>query len=407
MSNLESNRSNIVEGLPFKEIIGAGVNTADIKELIVSTLTPYFDNVEILDKYALGILAPEAENFRVLKSDEEHFKLFIYILELYKEAKNIDSELCFDICAKMEPDTMGALNQYWSKSQVEIPKSNLDLHEFSAESFSQVGMLIEACIQPFLQEILMIKKIIACGRGATFEKVSLAKLLKELSEDRLLESSLVIKPYDIPLNQIRNISQHYNFLVVGGIVQAKYSQGKHELTITRLELEEIVGKVLSLFNTVRLARVIFNVDNALQITPKLKNEVEPREMQRLFSVASGLMNRGFKCNSIIPSVEYINIEFVDLREHSRLRVLELIYHLSVLYNEYGTSSFKLTYSSNCGGYSVNSIIKIDDINKLVNNNVSKEEYFGLLNLQETIVSRGWKIKVREVFMRVFVFLKLR
>jgi hypothetical protein len=126
-------------------------------------------------------------------------------------------------------------------------------------------MLIEACMQPLLRELLIQVRI---RRG---------KINPELGvEDRDL-GLVVGEPFDtsgypelfappprgIRLNQWRNMAQHHKTRVENGLIVGIYGKGSNEKEVKfkRDALFNALKRIFSIFSVIKTAASIFIVDN--------------------------------------------------------------------------------------------------------------------------------------------------
>ncbi len=384
--------------IPFQEMAKAGIDSDEIKKQIITILNPFFENENLLNDFALDSLPPEADNCMLLKQNPNSFALFKNVLEIYRDAKKTNPEACYEACAAMEFEVSEGLKIYWSTVHAEASKDDLGLSDFAFESFRQIGTIIEACIQPILKELRFILKV-SRNKEFDFTKgVEFGGIVDELKSSDKLSRHLTFTKDDILLNQVRNIAQHLNFQIQQNMINVSYKNGEKKASLSRGELDNLLEDILSTFNAVRLARVIFNVDNILGISNYINTRREHRDDQILFSIISGLMAKGYQCSSLVTQSEYIQIELIEQQTPTRKRALAAMHYLSNVWKYSQKDRLKFSYLDKAGAYLVESILDKESGLKLINKEISVEDLFRNLSIKETHT----KISI---FTRVFNWLK--
>src|SRR5690606_5008974 len=136
------------------ELIESGASPKAVREEMQAALQAVFINPAILNDIQPEIAVNEAVNVqRILADawDEGHFR---ECLRLYRTAFAMDEDGFLARMADSEPRTRVALKHYWSLIQLEQSQSELAFEDYVAQGFRNIGMLLEACLQPFLRELL-------------------------------------------------------------------------------------------------------------------------------------------------------------------------------------------------------------------------------------------------------------
>ena len=122
--------SAIREESPLFKMIQMGVKPKEIKEAVVESLEPYFDNRDILEQLAIKVLVPESINLLKIKKDKWLFEMFEKCLFTYRLAKTKDQQSCFRACALWQPYITRSISKYWSVLHLEVPKVISGLRSF-------------------------------------------------------------------------------------------------------------------------------------------------------------------------------------------------------------------------------------------------------------------------------------
>ena len=103
MEKYERIISTIKEESPLLKMIQQGIKLEKIKEAVIASLEPYFDNKNVLEEFAIEVLIPESINLLKLQKDKWFFEMFKKCLSTYRLAKSRDLQSCFESCALWQP----------------------------------------------------------------------------------------------------------------------------------------------------------------------------------------------------------------------------------------------------------------------------------------------------------------
>jgi hypothetical protein len=188
-----------------------GITPSDIKAAIIETLDPYFSNKQNLEDYAIKYLVSGWINFMLFRRNGWYFGKFEKCLDLFNEAKARAPEACFEAVALWLPEINRAVTKYWSFSNLEQDKDSLGLEEFLEENLKIIGQMLEAVAKPYFKLLLHINRI---RRGdiasfAQIDQLKLGSLIDELIVASGIQELFKPPPWEIRLNQWRNIAYHH------------------------------------------------------------------------------------------------------------------------------------------------------------------------------------------------------
>ena len=331
---------------PLLALAELGITPAEIKSFVIASLSPYFRNHEILEEFAIDILAPEVVNLTQVNANSWAKLAFTRIFDLYRRAESADAKASYRLCAESEPSIASSLSSYWSALYLEQPKRHLDLPEFQYEVFRNIGFTIEACLQPLLRDLLAQIRV-ARGKVVRISDIgllSLGNLVNELHDTSGCQELLAPSPWGIRLNQWRNMAQHHRTLVQGGIIQGCYGEppNEREIKLSREELWQVLLRVTGAYNAVRLARKLFFIDNIEKIEPHML-PVEEREEARLFSFVASVATQGFKVDDLVITDEVALASVIDVVETTEKRLIHASQFLFPLWNMTQRSSLEIQY----------------------------------------------------------------
>jgi len=312
---------------PFLQMIEIGISPEEIKESIIETLEPSFRNRDVLLERAVHLI-PEAVVLARMENDPWALDMYQRCLDVHRSAQVAVGEESLRICVLWERAVLRGLCEYWSALHLEVPKDDLPLEEFKYEMFRNIGMLIEAPMQPHLRELLQQVRLGArmSDPGAGLDTMSLGQVVDELSKTSGFPELFAPPPWGVRLNQWRNIAQHHTSRVDGSTIVCWYGRkpGIKELRLSRLQLWAASQTLLNVFNAMKLARIIFLADN-IQAARKFLPDIDYPPEDVILAFASQAASQGF---------EVIDVKLTDeeaiaiLRDVSDLDPNERRFHAS-------------------------------------------------------------------------------
>ena len=292
--------SAIREESPLLKMIQLGLKPKDIKPAVIESLEPYFDNKDILEQLAIdGSLVPESVNLLKLKKDKRFFELFEKCLSTYRSAKSKDPQSCLESCALWQPQILCSVSRYWSVLHLEVDKSVLEIEEFLHECLGNIGDIIEGTIKPYLKVFLHQIRI-ASRIKTSFEDINsldLGQIVNKLIEKGGCADLFMPPPWNIRLNQWRNIAYHLTARIENNEIICWYGKAPNTKTIrlSRNGLLQVVHTTVKTHRTVSLAYNLFFVDNIKEID-KFSTSVETkvRDEAKFLDFAAGIASQGFE-----------------------------------------------------------------------------------------------------------------
>lgn len=282
---------------PFSELLERGYSREELKESIKEALAPHFQNEDILEEN-YPVLISEVVNLSFIYSESYAKEIFSKVKRLYRRAASEEPKYCFKACARFESDTTQGLSRLWSQMYLEHDKADLPLEELRQEAFRNIGDLIEGSLKPYLQELVLQNRFLR-GKTDTYEDVvqlDLGNLVHELKQTTDLKGALEPHPWELRLNDWRNIAQHHTSEVDGDEIVGYYEVGstEEEVRLTRREIVDATFKTALIFKSIRTARTLFVVDHMNEIKPHISEDPELRPDMRVLSFAMAIGPEGFE-----------------------------------------------------------------------------------------------------------------
>ena len=299
MKKYERVISTIKEESPLLKIIQIGLKPEEIKEAVIESLEPYFDNKDILEQFAIEALVPESINLLKLQQDKLFLKMFEKCLSTYGLAKSRDMQSCFESCALWQSQILQSLSEYWSVLHLEVDKDVLDTEEFLHECLRNIGDIIEGLTKPYLKVLLHQIKIanrIKTSFG-NIDSLDLGQTVDELIQKSSYADLFMPSPWNIRLNHWRNIAYHHSARIENNKIICWYGKAPNikEIRLSRNELLQVVHTIFKVYKSLKLAYTLFFVDNIKEIDRLSTSlEIEVRGEAKFLNFAAGLASQGFE-----------------------------------------------------------------------------------------------------------------
>lgn len=318
MQKYEKILSAIKEETPLLKMIQLGFNPSEIKEAIIESLEPYFENKNVLEKLAIEVLVPESISILRLQKNKLFFKFLQKCLSAYRLAQTKDSRACFESCAIWKNQIIQSLSEFWSVLHLEADKNTLEIEEFVHECLRNIGDFTEGLIKPYLKVLLHQIKI-ADGVKISVENINsldLGQIVNELIQNNYTDL-LMPYPWNIRLNQWRNIAYHHSARIVDNKIVCWYGipPNIREVQLFRNQLLQVVDTIVNIHKPLKLAYSLFFVDNAKEIGKFLtSDETEGRDEAEFICFASGLAAQGFEIVEYKKSSDEVKLTLKDLSD---------------------------------------------------------------------------------------------
>lgn len=308
MKKFEKILVDLKEKSPLNFLYDNGYTPETIKEEIVTTLNPFFNDNNNLQEYAIKYLVSDWVEFIKLKTfhpDSE--KIIISIISHYRSAKIKDSVSVFSAINSLMPLQLDAGNKFWSFLKLEVDKSKLDFEEFVQTSFKDISDIIEGLMKVFLYENLAIDRINRCKTTniVQIRQLDLGVIIEELVANRLFKNLLLVPPENLKLSDWRNISAHQNHkLIPDDKILCEYGQKHNRKTIvlTKSDIFDRVSKIYYSLRLLNIAHKLFCFDNLRNIIDagQIPKNNFIRDEIGFLMFASSIYSQGF----IIKRINY-------------------------------------------------------------------------------------------------------
>ncbi|QSO48367.1 hypothetical protein [Alicyclobacillus mengziensis] len=304
---------------PLMKLTELGVTPETLKQVIISSFEPFFENSKSLSMNASNYLVSDWINLLRFIADDSSSSNLYRCLNVYRGAKQNDCGACYAIIRDLINLHMETGNRFWSFVFLETNKSDLELYEFSNTVMGEIGRLIEGLIKTQLIELYAMIKVAnnkPCDLS-NIQTLDLGVLNTNICQESNLTDILYIK--NLRLSDWRNIAYHHNYVVQGEFIVCEYGPkiDRKRLSLNRDELSDVLIKCGKIFNLLSLTHKIFFFDNLNDImgnNDTLSPVVDGRHEIWFLVLASAMMLQGFELVDFETSPEHTKIIVKECRE---------------------------------------------------------------------------------------------
>jgi len=329
MSKYDKIISAINEQTNFLEMVKAGIKPEETKKSVIELLEPYFDNRQMLEKFAIDCLMSDSVLLVKIRRNNFLFEKFKKCLETYRSAKNKNKKDCFESCAFFLNSIAETEIKFWSVANLEVDKNKLELEDALHECLKNVGEIIEGLTRPFLKAFLCQVRI-SCGLSElnSVKEMDLGQVVTELIKRSNCAELFAPPPWNISLSQWRNIAYHHSAKIKDDKMVCMYGRGNNlkQIELSKNEMVDAVRMIVNVYCVLRLVYTFFYIDNNQDIIKFATfPEKEPREESKFLNLTIGLASQGFEVVEINKNIEEAKL---IIRDVSDLDMRQRIAHAS-------------------------------------------------------------------------------
>lgn len=281
---------------PLLQAFEDGYSIEQIKEAAFEVLRPEFRNQSVLDRYGIDLLTVEAINIAKVKLDPDMYSVYVACKTLHTELMSKAPERCSEICSQWEQEIGTGLHHYWNAARFEVSKDDLSLDEFAYEAFRNIGSLLEATMQPYLRELLhlLLENINSATSKEVISSLDFGNVINRIEKLGFIPQALRPRPSNLPINQWRNIAQHFSISTDGTKITCVYGRGeKKSVIFTRTELWNALITFTSIQRAIRTAHTIFHLDHADVLATHCRG-YKRKDSDLQFQFIVGAASQGFE-----------------------------------------------------------------------------------------------------------------
>jgi hypothetical protein len=362
----------------------SGATPAEMKALVLRILSPYFSHPDILERFGLAVLVPNAVMLSRLQGDPWAESMLLAVLDSHRAAFRVDETAAITAYCDWEPETQRGLSRWWSSFHLELDKTALPFEHFVHEASRNMGTVIEACAQPLLRELLHVMRIGRCRRTS---KMAIAALEFGVVVGELIDTSGMPElfqppPWGVRISQWRNMCQHFSLVVDGESIVGTYgpADAVRSIVLTRQGLLDALQKIVMVFDIVKQARTIFVLDNIARIGPSMDPGPMPAE-SGIVCLASAIATQGFEIRDIRTDADSLRLAVRDVTNADpKHRMLHASQFVAAAWYFFPCASVTVVYEDKTGRSHLTTVAKGEDCQKVSEDKISVEEFANRVQL---------------------------
>lgn len=298
MNKLQMLLSRLSQSEELANLRGVDKTPDEVKRNIIELFSPYIRDADLLDRIAIGALAPLVPLVARVGSQDWSFDLFEFAFFSHRRAIEANGNDAVAATSAWFPQMLRSRRLYWTLMYVELDKRDLDTDEFVFECARNLGTLIEGVSKPFLMHLLH-HVTIGAHESTSFDEINamdLGKVAEQLERQSGNRYLLSPPPWRLRLNQWRNIAQHLSITLDGDAIVCSYGFGPRTklICLKRNEFLEVAHAASLAFVSINLASILFVYDNAQQVSDKLPSTMEDYPIEeRIVTLISAIATQGF------------------------------------------------------------------------------------------------------------------
>lgn len=340
----------------YSEMYKYGLDSEDIKMMIVEELRPYFDDENHLYKIALDFLLEDFINYSKSKTYSKfHDQIRIgtkLLNDNWKENQKLLKESLSRWCDQIEE----ANYNFWIIYELDRNRSNYSLEAYLKLTMDQINDIIETLIKPyiyFILEVLLIetnspKDVSQQSLGNCVQQIISKSKLNKLFNHRFEN---INGEKTINLSQLRNIAAHKNYEVNNKSIYL-YRKNSRNITeeiynLDREQMQSLLKDVYYTFVTLKIIYTFFILNNIHEVKYIVEESVKLRPEQIELKLKTEIHSQGFEINTFEISKEISRIIIKDLNKYSDRRAIHSSQFLYQLWKVNKSEMNIIQYNDEC------------------------------------------------------------
>ncbi|MBZ0099143.1 MAG: hypothetical protein K8F30_08670 [Taibaiella sp.] len=327
---------------PINGFIEHGYSPEQIKEFIITRLSPFIHDRNLIKKNAIDHLVSTWVLFEKISLSSKLSNGLKEIANSCDLQTTVQKELASELYVKHMSTLDDSTNKYWSTLLTERKNRDQEnLIDFAVNIFSIIGHQIEFTIKPYLQLYICVSRI-QKNNFTNIESVfhdSLGKLTNEFN----LLTPYLLTIENVPINHWRNIAYHNDYRINNEVIECFYGHTKSkQIILNKNKLHAIAKEINLIGSTLKVMEAIFifnNLDYIQQQTTKSKL-VGPtlRKESQILDFYAKLSTQGFRVvsltiadNETILTIEDItNPRSIDIIRKRKIHSSQFLFQLWII-----------------------------------------------------------------------------
>lgn len=248
---------------PLLKRFGNPIEKNDLYAQMQVDLSPYVGNVkELSEPLILDSRISEYAFFLRAQGEENAFEAFNELFSIWSRAKDLSQATFEEKLRAHFLHIRKAIAEYSDAFHLERFKADKPDPLCVKIALSETGQLIENAVAPFVRLFLDLYHMSdPMANASSVENLSLGKVIEGLSAHPHLKTLLFPSPWDIPLNQWRNIAHHNSFAYQKRTDEVLCRYGKppkeKEFSFPYCQIHDLCRETNSVYMLLKTAESIF------------------------------------------------------------------------------------------------------------------------------------------------------
>ncbi len=342
----------------LEDLSKQGYTPDEVKEAVITFLSPYFDNKSALIKNAMQSHFLSMFSYFVIYNSDRFFSQGILeVLSIYRKSYALDPNQVKNVIFATV-NLMGQKeNLMWTVKSNTPREISDDIHEVTYKFMKHIGDVLEIGTRHEIIELYAILEI-SLGKSIDYETIrkrDFGVIIQSILDKGYLGNILKTLPNDIKLSDWRNIAYHHTYEIQENTIKCYYGRKGNSFEVTFDELKKYSAKVIKSCNIIDIARRIFLFDNNDMFADLNENliNVHDRDVMKIGQLRTALLGQGFKLVDIKINEENEESIIVDLEADNGLtddnKLKRRIHCSQFLYNiwvEFPSKRISIVYCEN-------------------------------------------------------------
>lgn len=260
----ETNRRGVFMGFIVDEMLEdiskQGYTPDEVKEAVITILSPYFENKLILNKNAMQSPFLTIFSYLIIYNSDNFFSQDVFdVLSTYRKAYAIAQDEVKNVILTTA-NLMGQKeNLMWTVKSNTPREISDDLHEATYKLMKHVGDVLEISTRHEIIELYAILEL-SLGKNIDYEAIrkrDFGVIIQSILDKGCFENILKTLPNNIKLSDWRNIAYHHTYEIQEKKIKCFYGKKDNDFEISLDELYKYSSKVIKSCNTIDISRRIF------------------------------------------------------------------------------------------------------------------------------------------------------
>lgn len=342
-----------------------GYSTQQIKDMVISKLTPLFSNKDNAEKYWTTAEMLSVFEFIIRYHHDETFMQFLQeVLTTYRVALERNSENVMQIFCDSLFDFSQKENMMWTVRENVKQVNSDDYDESVIRYLKHIGDTLEIGTKHIIAELYAIV-LIADGKTPDYEKIQRFDFgvnVQNILAQGKFQGMLLTDPINIKLSDWRNIAYHHTYRIIDkDTIVCTYGKKQQTFSISFDELLQYTYQIVKASNILNIARSIFVYDYDEKIADYRSahghTPVRFRPSILEENLRTSMMSMGFYLSKVEVNDNTAVAVITDLRNNGGLgrdeqimrhiHASQFLYHL---WNTYRKKEVCINYNSASGRF---------------------------------------------------------